>query len=93
MKISEPGPECKCHPVNRIVLYFNPLVPKSVKSTRFQKWLFWPLYVSMILALIDRKTLSGNLGGLFKKIGLAELFFSGEKSEKTAKKSHLEPMG
>ena len=45
------------------------------------------------LALIDRKTLSGHLGGLFKKIGWVEPFLLGRKSEKMAKKSHLEPMG
>ena len=45
------------------------------------------------LALIDRKTLSGHLDGLFKKIGWAEPFLLGRNSEKTAKKSHLEPMG
>ena len=45
------------------------------------------------LALIDRKTLSGHLGGLFKKIGWAEPFLLGRKSEKTAKKGHFEPMG
>ena len=41
------------------------------------------------LALIDRKTLSGHLGGLFKKIGWAEPFLLGRKSEKMAKKKPL----
>ena len=39
------------------------------------------------LALIDRKTLSGHLGGLFKKIARAEPFLLGRKSEKMAKKA------
>ena len=48
---------------------------------------------SMILVLNNRKILSGYLRGHFRKIGWAEHFLLGRKSEKTAKKGHLEPMG
>ena len=47
----------------------------------------------MILVLNNRKMLRGYLRGLFKKFGWAEHFLLGRKSEKTAKKGHLEPIG